>query len=73
MVTGFFDFPKSAFTTPCCTSRSCIFTYQISKLFFPLNFSISNLTLWVFVISRRKNSKITAYKTKPFIWKIILY
>jgi hypothetical protein len=45
MVTGFFDFPKSAFTTPCCTSRSCIFTFQISKLFFPLNFSISNLAL----------------------------
>jgi hypothetical protein len=50
MDTGCFSFPKSTFTAPCCTSRSCILTFQISKLFFPLNFSILNLALCIFFI-----------------------
>jgi hypothetical protein len=57
MDAGCFAFPKSAFTTPCCTSRSCILTFQISKLFLPLNFSISNLALCIFFI--RGNIKET--------------
>ena len=48
MVAGCFDFPKNAFTMPCCTRRSCILTFQILKFFLPLNFLISNLAHWVF-------------------------
>jgi len=50
MDVGYFTFPKSTFTTLCCMSRSCILTFQISKLFFPLNFSISKLALYIFFI-----------------------
>jgi hypothetical protein len=66
MDAGCFAFPKSAFTTACCTSRSCILTFQNSKLFLPLNFSILNLALYIFFIrgniTYKKKKNTTAYK-----------
>jgi hypothetical protein len=67
MDAGCFAFPKSAFTTPCCTSRSCILTFQISKLFLPLNFSISNLALCIFFIKGNiKTNTVACNNQGPF-------
>ena len=74
MVRGFFLFLSKPLCNPCWTNKSHIFNFQSSKLFLPLNFSISNFVLDIFFFLTFQPFKIFSAQTalQYYILQIII-